>query len=540
MYKALYRLWRPATFDEVCGQEQVTDVLRAEIISGRISHAYLFCGSRGTGKTTCAKILAKAVNCESPVNGSPCGKCRSCLSIENGTATDVYEMDAASNNGVDSIRTLRDEVVYTPSELKYRVYIVDEVHMLSQSAFNALLKTLEEPPEYVIFILATTERHKIPATILSRCQRFDFNRVTPETIVSRLKTVCSGERITADGDALSLIAEQANGSFRDALNLLEYCAASSAASGDGTISGERARALLGSTPLSLLRDAAVMIGKKDAAGILSLLEETDRKRDVAVFMRELTGFFRNMLITSASVKPSDAGMSDEERAAAAEAAGYYNNVELLRDIDILGDAMKSASLQPRLAAELAVVKMCMTDGGAREQKTALPKQEPRKQTSVEREVPAREPGIPYRREPTDVPTEAAPAETDIPLPEEPPVTPAAATLDRPPETVKPSAQTTNNDGGVTEWYTIRQNLSDEDASLSFFLEDTVLKRKAGGYTLYTRDGFQAQVLSQSVNLERIARAVGTDPVRIDVIPLPEEEPAALIDEVIRNNTEELI
>ena len=178
MYQALYRKWRPSTFAHVVGQEHITSILTSEVENGKISHAYLFCGPRGTGKTTCAKIIAKAANCEHPENGNPCGKCSSCLAIEAGTTTDIVEMDAASNNGVDNIRDLRDGVVYTPADLKYRVYIIDEVHMLSISAFNALLKTLEEPPEHVIFILATTELHKIPATVLSRCQRFDFHRVS--------------------------------------------------------------------------------------------------------------------------------------------------------------------------------------------------------------------------------------------------------------------------------------------------------------------------------------------------------------------------
>ena len=542
MYKALYRLWRPATFDEVCGQEQVTDVLRSEVISGRISHAYLFCGSRGTGKTTCAKILAKAVNCEHPVNGSPCGKCASCLAIENGTATDVYEMDAASNNGVDSIRSLRDEVVYTPSELKYRVYIVDEVHMLSQSAFNALLKTLEEPPEYVIFILATTERHKIPATILSRCQRFDFNRVTPDVIVSRLRTVCAGEKIEADGDALSLIAEQANGSFRDALNLLEYCAASAAAAGAETVTGERARTLLGSTPLSLLKDAAAMIGQKNAAGALALLEETDRKRDIAVFLRELTGFFRNMLIVSSGISAADAGISEEERKAAEETARYYNNVELLNGIDVLGDAQKSQSLSPRLAAELAVVKMCM---GAR--RTA--EDEPPAVKAAERQVKRTEPVSPKPASPeptTSEPTTSEPVspepttsepsapQEEIPLPEAPPEGPAG---DR--RAADIGTAPTKNDGGTTEWFRIRQELAESDPSMATLIEGSTLKREGSGWTVRTSTAFFAVLLGNDEYKSKIARRLNVDKSFVNVEYMPEETPPAPIDEFIRDNTEEL-
>ena len=205
MHQALYRKWRPKSFSEVCGQEHITSILRQEATEGKFNHAYLFCGSRGTGKTTCAKILSKVVNCENVQNGDPCGVCPSCLAVENGSTTDVLEMDAASNNGVDNIRDIRDEVVYSPSFLKYRVYIVDEVHMLSNSAFNALLKTLEEPPSHAIFILATTELHKLPATIVSRCQRFEFRRIATDVLTSRIKYIAEQENIEIDDDAARLI-----------------------------------------------------------------------------------------------------------------------------------------------------------------------------------------------------------------------------------------------------------------------------------------------------------------------------------------------
>ena len=264
MYQALYRKWRPSFFDDVVGQEHITSILKSEVENGKLSHAYLFCGPRGTGKTTCAKIIAKAANCLSPVNGNPCGKCEACLSIDAGTATDVVEMDAASNNGVDNIRELRDGVVYTPAELRFRVYIIDEVHMLSVAAFNALLKTLEEPPAHVIFILATTELHKIPATVLSRCQRFDFHRVSMDSIIDRLKTVCKGENISADLGSLELIARLSQGGMRDSLNMLEYCA------GDGeTITEEKAERLLGAasrTLLAKLTDAAAYGNTSSAIG----------------------------------------------------------------------------------------------------------------------------------------------------------------------------------------------------------------------------------------------------------------------------------
>ena len=349
MYQALYRKWRPQTFEDVYGQEHITSILKSEVENEKISHAYLFCGPRGTGKTTCAKIIAKAANCEHPKNGNPCGECAACRLIESGLATDILEMDAASNNGVDNIRELRDGVVYTPAELKYRVYIIDEVHMLSISAFNALLKTLEEPPKYVIFILATTELHKIPATVLSRCQRFDFRRVTPAAIIDRMKTVCAGEGIKADDEALSLIARLSQGSFRDALNMLEFC------SGEGkNISAESAGRLLGSSSTQTLHDLSVSIAKGDVARALDTVNEIYlSSRDITVFWRELISFLRDVLValvTKGSVCESDACKS---------AAEFFAPAKLVDIIEQFTDAESDMMRTPssaKLYAELAIIK----------------------------------------------------------------------------------------------------------------------------------------------------------------------------------------
>ena len=224
MYQALYRKWRPRTFDDVVGQDHITETLKRQVASGRLSHAYLFTGTRGTGKTTCAKILSRAVNCQNPVDGNPCNQCPACLGIENGSILDVLELDAASNNGVDQVRALRDEAVYTPAAVRKRVYIVDEVHMLSTPAFNALLKILEEPPEHLMFILATTELHKVPATIKSRCQQFSFKRILPGQIAQRLGYVAGQEGIDLTGEGAALLARLADGGMRDALSLLDQCA----------------------------------------------------------------------------------------------------------------------------------------------------------------------------------------------------------------------------------------------------------------------------------------------------------------------------
>ncbi len=362
MYQALYRKWRPSNFGDVVGQEHITSILTSEVAHGKISHAYLFCGPRGTGKTTCAKIIAKAANCESPVDGSPCGTCKACLAIENGTATDVIEMDAASNNGVDNIRELREGVVYTPADLKYRVYIIDEVHMLSISAFNALLKTLEEPPEHVIFILATTELHKIPATVLSRCQRFDFHRVSMDAIVARLETVCAGEGLTAEAEALALIAKLSQGGMRDSLNMLEYLA------GDGGhITVEKAERLLGATPQSLLSRLANGVADRDTVATLSVIDEIYMSsRDIAVFWREWIAFCRDMMV---AVSTRMAGVRDELLKECAERFTLPGLLYLL-DIFIKAETdMQRSPTNARLYAEMALVRAA--DASLSEEASAL-------------------------------------------------------------------------------------------------------------------------------------------------------------------------
>ncbi len=360
MYQALYRKWRPSNFSDVVGQEHVTSILTSEVEHGKISHAYLFCGPRGTGKTTCAKIIAKAANCLSPVNGSPCGKCSACVSIEAGTATDVIEMDAASNNGVDNIRELRDGVIYTPADLKYRVYIIDEVHMLSISAFNALLKTLEEPPEHVIFILATTELHKIPATVLSRCQRFDFHRVSMDAIVGRLETVCAGENLSAEREALELIARLSQGGMRDSLNMLEYCA------GDGgEITVEKAERLLGAASRTLLSAIAEAVYTRDVAAALSVIDEIYMSsRDIAVFWREWIAFCRDMMI---AISTRMAGVRDELLKSTAEKFTLPGLLYLLEIFISAETDMQRSPANARLYAEMALIRACdasLSDGNS--------------------------------------------------------------------------------------------------------------------------------------------------------------------------------
>ncbi|MGI6742387.1 MAG: DNA polymerase III subunit gamma/tau [Eubacteriales bacterium] len=301
MHQALYRKWRPKTFDEVCGQEQITSVLKYELENNKTSHAYLFCGSRGTGKTTCAKILAKAINCSNLQNGSPCGVCESCIAIESGYATDIYEMDAASNNGVDDVRAIRDEVVYAPTTLKSRVYIIDEVHMLSDSAFNALLKTLEEPPSQVVFILATTEPKKVLPTVLSRCQRFDFRRIDSRIIADRLMFIAKEEEIEIEPAAAMYIARTAQGGMRDAISLLELCAGDSK-----PIDVKTVESISGAVSRGLLSSAVRAVISNNAAAIFEIIAEIyGTSKDIAVFWQDLIAYYRDLMVVKSVKNPKD-------------------------------------------------------------------------------------------------------------------------------------------------------------------------------------------------------------------------------------------
>ena len=357
MHQALYRKWRPRTFDDVCGQEHITSVLQYEIANGAPSHAYLFCGSRGTGKTTCAKILAKAVNCEAPVNGNPCCKCAACLSIENGSASDVLEMDAASNNGVDNIRDIRDEVVYTPSALRYRVYIVDEVHMLSSSAFNALLKTLEEPPAHVIFVLATTELHKLPATIVSRCQRFDFRRIATPVLTARVLHIAAEESISLEDAAAERIARLAQGGMRDAISLLELCAG-----GGRAITTESVNEMMGSVGREGMLSLVRAVARADYDAVFAAIDEAvNASRDLAVFWQDLISVYRDMLVVKTT---RDAAryldLTDAEMAALSEVAADFKKGTLLAHCRLLEDAlfaMQRANAVKRMVAELTLVRL---------------------------------------------------------------------------------------------------------------------------------------------------------------------------------------
>lgn len=357
MYQALYRKWRPSSFGEVSGQPQVTLTLLNELKSGRISHAYLFTGSRGTGKTSCAKILAKAVNCENPVDGEPCCVCEMCRSAENGDAPDIIEIDAASNNGVDNIRDIREEVNLSPFRGKYRVYIIDEVHMLSQGAFNALLKTLEEPPAHVIFILATTEVYKLPATVLSRCQRFDFKRISPENISDRLKVIANGEGFGITDDAAALIARLADGGMRDAVSLLDRCCARGSDIDTATVA-----AAAGIAGTAHLFEMSGYIAQKDTASCLTLVNRLHREAcDIESLCSELTYHFRNLMIAKTVENCSSLiTAAPDEIKELKERASLFKLSKILACLDILEDTLKNmkGAQSKKILLESAVIRMC--------------------------------------------------------------------------------------------------------------------------------------------------------------------------------------
>ena len=336
-YTALYRKYRPSEFEEVKGQDHIVTTLKNQIKAQRIGHAYLFCGTRGTGKTTIAKIFAKAVNCEHPVDGSPCGECPSCRAIAAGTSMNVIEIDAASNNGVDNIREIRDEVEYSPTEGKYKVYIIDEVHMLSIGAFNALLKTLEEPPSYVIFILATTESHKIPVTIMSRCQKYDFHRITIDTIAARLQELMDEEKVEVEEKAIRYIAKAADGSLRDALSLLDQCIAFFLGQ---KLTYDHVLEVLGAVDTELFSRLLRRIMESDVAGVMELLEELIiQGRELGQFVSDFTWYLRNLLLIKSADDMEDMlDMSSEslallkEEAHSREGEGLVGYVRISRGL----------------------------------------------------------------------------------------------------------------------------------------------------------------------------------------------------------------
>lgn len=360
MYRVLYRKWRPQTFDDVSGQEHITTTLKNELVAGRLNHAYLFTGSRGTGKTTCAKILAKAVNCLDVHNGNPCGKCEVCRGIDDGSILDVVEMDAASNRNIDDIRQIIDEVQFKPAKCKYRVYIIDEVHMLTTQAFNALLKTLEEPPEHVIFILATTEVHKLPQTILSRCQKFEFHRIPPRAIADRLLFVAQQEEVALSDSAAMLIASVADGALRDGLSLLDRCIAISS-----DIDEEVVRNAAGLARKTYLYELAVCVINKNTAKSLEIIDRLyGESKDMARLCDELIAHFRALMLIKSVRNPRDIlVMSEDEFEEAQTQSDYLSLADIVYYMDVLSRAYQrmGKGTGDRTELEMAMVKLSSSE-----------------------------------------------------------------------------------------------------------------------------------------------------------------------------------
>ena len=464
MYQVLYRKYRPKVFSDVYGQDHVTSTLKNEIKNGRVSHAYLFTGSRGTGKTTCAKILAKAVNCEHNVDGEPCNECEVCKGLDNGSIYDVVEIDAASNNGVDNIRELRDETNYAPSRGKYRVYIIDEVHMLSTGAFNALLKTLEEPPAHVIFILATTEVHKLPATILSRCQRFDFKRIQPETMAVRLKEVAGLEGLSLDDDAAVLIARIADGALRDGLSILDQCAGRSKEINSDLVS--EVAGLAGREAMYKLSDCIANSDSNTAMSIISDLYQNSF--DMERLCVEMINHFRNFLVAKTVRKSRELIIcTDDEYNTILEASKGFTVESIVFALDLFQNTLVTikGGASARIEVEMAFIKLCepkMDESIASlldrisKLETAIKsgvKVQPT-QTAVpapkEEYVPKEEPKPQPKAEPTPEPT---PEPEPTSVEEEPPVQEQQPVVETPPVEHKtaPPVSDPNETVEFTQW-----------------------------------------------------------------------------------------
>lgn len=544
MHQALYRKWRPATFDQVVGQEHITSVLQYEIEHGTFSHAYLFCGSRGTGKTTCAKILAKAVNCEAPVNGSPCGKCPSCKSIEAGAATDVLEMDAASNNGVDNIRDIRDEVVYTPSQLKYRVYIVDEVHMLSGSAFNALLKTLEEPPEHVIFILATTELQKLPATIISRCQRFDFRRISLTNLTDRLMEISRAEGIDTDENAARLIAKLAQGGMRDAISLLDLCSGSNRRI---TVSDVEENA--GITGRGIMIDTVKAIAKKDYSVIFDTIAQVlSSSKDLSVFWQDLISVYRDILViktTQNSKKYLD--LTDAEVDELSSLSALFTKETLLSHCKILDNSfynMQRGGASKRMIAEMTLIRMCdeTLDSSSEALLSRISKLEYAVSVASISSQGGATPSCNAPAQPSDVkeasddsPIEAAPRPT--------------VTAPKSNDTPKDVSKATKSSSGKTALKTVRckmeiaEKLALTDIPSSSFLKSAAIYEAANGIIIIrSSNDFAVSMLSRAQTKRSLANAVsaclmrevGENSIIIEVGTETDADKYDILDELMDN------
>ena len=504
MYQALYRKWRPQDFNDVYGQPHVTKTLQNQLYSGRISHAYLFTGSRGTGKTTCAKILSKAVNCLSPIDGNPCNECEICRGIDNGSILDVIEIDAASNNGVDNIRDLREEANFTPANAKYRVYIIDEVHMLSIGAFNALLKTLEEPPSHVIFILATTEIHKLPSTILSRCQRFDFKRIAPEDITSRLLYVAEKENVKLTENAANLIARIADGGMRDALSLLDRCFAMGTDIDENAVSD--AAGIAGTIHLFSFSE---YVAKGDFTSSLKLVSKLHSEScDIDSLCTELTLHFRNLMVAK-TVSECEGLIvcSKDELASLKERAASLKLSKILECIEILEQTAKNIknAANKKIQLEAAVIKMCAPSSAG----AAIPEGLEERISKLEEMIangvrPAAAPAA----TPEPVQETKKPEPTPEPIKEEP--KPEIREPEKAPEpapAAPPAEQSDVADGPFVNWVDVLDKIKLYDIPLFGIMANTTAVIKNGRVVISSDNPTLFDFICTDTHSKELARAV---------------------------------
>ena len=553
MYQVLYRKYRPKSFEDVVGQPQVTVTLKNELKSGRINHAYLFTGSRGTGKTTCAKILSKAVNCLNLVDSNPCGECENCKGIDNGEILDVVEMDAASNRKIDDIRNIIDEVAFTPAKAKYRVYIIDEVHMLTTEAFNALLKTLEEPPKHAIFILATTEVHKLPATITSRCQRFDFHRIAPKDITYRLQVIANAEGITLTDEAALLISVIADGAVRDAISLFDRCIGIS----DGTVDAEIVRSAAGLASKNYLFEICNCTINKNPAKALSIIDKLyGESKNMTRLCDELIAHFRSLMMIKTIKNPREVIVfSDKEFEAAQSQCDFLSLADIVYSMDVLSRAFErmGKGTNIRTELEMAIVKLCapeldattealntrvaslektvklLSSGAVISQPQPVQSPSPAPAVSAEKvSEPTAKPDIKEEiikettEEPKEIAKEETPAKTeDVPLPEEPPVqtepavsAPVVPVVTEPQATPAPQQKSTvdidtvyKNAQPMNEWPEVINNLKQYSRAISAAFEGSNAY-VSGDYLLIDTDQEIAfQLLKKSSQRDNIRKAV---------------------------------
>ena len=511
-YRALYRKWRPETFDSVCGQDAITDILKYEVANNKLSHAYLFCGSRGTGKTSCAKILAKAVNCLDPKDGNPCCKCSACRSIEQGISTDVIEMDAASNNGVDNVRDMKDEIAFTPAELKYRVYIIDEVHMMSGAAFNALLKTLEEPPSYVLFILATTEYNKLPTTIVSRCQRFDFRRISTDVIVKRLKQISENEGIDLDEDGSRVIARISRGGMRDAVSLLELCAGSRQ-----KIDAELVFSVVGSGNRESAYGIIEAILASNYSAVYSIVNDVVMNSgDLSVFWQEIIDSYRDIMIVKNSPKAKDyLDLTDAEHARLTRISEGITSARLSYHVSVLEKAMadmQRAFNSKRSIAEIALTRMCDAKSAQSPEALALRIEELEKSVSMLRLGIGSSSLASIEESVTVLPTVKAAADEEV-------LTPALEADNNPNNKEKKIAL-------YGDWTCVVEKIAELKRSLASRLKDAKVYKVQNGPYLVRLSDFFAKMISSNPEELAILRGIiaevdgiSPDNVEIAIEPL---------------------